>query len=128
MMVERRTEAVQKGDAAEPRDHPLSHGHRRDDVIDEMGGGLGEVAARTALADAALYAAVDDRSCRPQCALLVHPAFLGIVDAVIEEPHGGAHRDPRQMATKPKTFRNGRLRARDTRFAACRRAVRRSRP
>jgi len=29
---------------------------------------------------------------------------FGIVDAVIEEPPGGAHRDPRQMATKLKTF------------------------
>jgi len=26
-------------------DHPLSHGHRRDDVIDEMGGGLLHVPA-----------------------------------------------------------------------------------
>ncbi|MEI6239980.1 MAG: acetyl-CoA carboxylase carboxyltransferase subunit alpha [Planctomycetia bacterium] len=29
---------------------------------------------------------------------------FGIVDAVIEEPPGGAHRDPRQMATKLKMF------------------------
>jgi acetyl-CoA carboxylase carboxyl transferase subunit alpha len=29
---------------------------------------------------------------------------FGVVDAVIEEPPGGAHRDPRQMATKLKTF------------------------
>ena len=29
---------------------------------------------------------------------------FGIVDAVIEEPPGGAHRDPRQMATKLKTY------------------------
>jgi acetyl-CoA carboxylase carboxyl transferase subunit alpha len=29
---------------------------------------------------------------------------FGIVDAVIEEPSGGAHRDPRQMATKLKTY------------------------
>jgi len=29
---------------------------------------------------------------------------FGIVDAVIEEPPGGAHRDPRQMATKFQTF------------------------
>jgi acetyl-CoA carboxylase carboxyl transferase subunit alpha len=29
---------------------------------------------------------------------------FGIVDAVIEEQPGGAHRDPRQMATKLKTF------------------------
>ena len=29
---------------------------------------------------------------------------FGIVDTVIEEPPGGAHRDPRQMATKLKTF------------------------
>jgi len=94
VVVERRTEAVQKGDAAEPRaggsrhvgirchtcrsaqrpldlvkkdlregsdgsgsvgqhapqslrhgDHPLSHGHRRDDVIGEVCGGLCHVAA-----------------------------------------------------------------------------------
>jgi hypothetical protein len=94
VVVERRAEAVQKGDAAEPRagtcggigvpgatchsaqhsldlveedlreggdglgpvgkhaaqslrqgDHPLPHGHRRDDVIGEVGGGLGHVAA-----------------------------------------------------------------------------------
>ena len=29
---------------------------------------------------------------------------FGVVDAVIEEPSGGAHRDPRQMATKLKTY------------------------
>ncbi len=29
---------------------------------------------------------------------------FGVVDAVIEEPPGGAHRDPRQMATRLKTF------------------------
>jgi acetyl-CoA carboxylase carboxyl transferase subunit alpha len=29
---------------------------------------------------------------------------LGVVDAVIEEPAGGAHRHPRQMATRLKTF------------------------
>ena len=29
---------------------------------------------------------------------------FGIVDAVIEEPPGGAHRDPRQMATRLKTY------------------------
>jgi acetyl-CoA carboxylase carboxyl transferase subunit alpha len=29
---------------------------------------------------------------------------FGIVDAVIEEPPGGAHRDPRQMATRLKTW------------------------
>jgi acetyl-CoA carboxylase carboxyl transferase subunit alpha len=29
---------------------------------------------------------------------------LGVVDAVIDEPPGGAHRDPRQMATKLKTY------------------------
>ncbi|MFM8496447.1 MAG: acetyl-CoA carboxylase carboxyltransferase subunit alpha [Planctomycetia bacterium] len=35
---------------------------------------------------------------------------FGIVDAVIEEPPGGAHRDPRQMATKLKTFLSRTLR------------------
>ena len=29
---------------------------------------------------------------------------FGVVDAVIEEPPGGAHRDPRQMATRLKTY------------------------
>jgi acetyl-CoA carboxylase carboxyl transferase subunit alpha len=29
---------------------------------------------------------------------------FGIVDSVIDEPPGGAHRDPRQMATRLKTF------------------------
>jgi len=29
---------------------------------------------------------------------------LGVVDAVIEEPAGGAHRDPRQMAIRLKTY------------------------
>ncbi|MFM9058715.1 MAG: acetyl-CoA carboxylase carboxyltransferase subunit alpha, partial [Planctomycetaceae bacterium] len=31
-------------------------------------------------------------------------AGLGVVDAVIEEPAGGAHRHPRQMAVRLKTF------------------------
>jgi hypothetical protein len=35
------------------RDHPLPHGHRRDDVISEVGGGLGHVAAVARRADAA---------------------------------------------------------------------------
>jgi acetyl-CoA carboxylase carboxyl transferase subunit alpha len=29
---------------------------------------------------------------------------FGVIDAVIEEPPGGAHRDPRQMATRLKTY------------------------
>ena len=29
---------------------------------------------------------------------------FGVIDTVIEEPPGGAHRDPRQMATRLKTF------------------------
>jgi acetyl-CoA carboxylase carboxyl transferase subunit alpha len=29
---------------------------------------------------------------------------LGVVDAVIDEPPGGAHRDPRQMGVRLKTF------------------------
>jgi acetyl-CoA carboxylase carboxyl transferase subunit alpha len=29
---------------------------------------------------------------------------FGVVDAVIEEPAGGAHRHPRQMATRLKTW------------------------
>jgi acetyl-CoA carboxylase carboxyl transferase subunit alpha len=29
---------------------------------------------------------------------------LGVVDAVIDEPPGGAHRDPRQMAIRLKSF------------------------
>jgi acetyl-CoA carboxylase carboxyl transferase subunit alpha len=29
---------------------------------------------------------------------------LGVVDAVIEEPAGGAHRHPRQMASRLKTY------------------------
>jgi len=39
------------------RDHPLPHGHRRDDVIGEVGGGLGHVAAVAGRADAAALAA-----------------------------------------------------------------------
>jgi len=35
---------------------------------------------------------------------------LGVVDAVIEEPAGGAHRHPRQMATRLKTFLSRSLR------------------
>jgi len=106
MVVERRTEAVQKGDATEPRasgggrvgfnrydcrsaqqsldlgkkdfregrdgwgsvdkkapqslrhgDHPLPHGHRRDDVIGEVRRRLGHVAAVAGRADAAALAA-----------------------------------------------------------------------
>jgi hypothetical protein len=102
VVVERRAETVQEGDAAEPRagsirrlgimwdtggreqgsldlgqkdlregrdgsgpigehaaqslghgNHPLPHGHRRDDVIGEVGGGLGHVAAVAGRADAA---------------------------------------------------------------------------
>ena len=105
MVVERRTKAVQKGDAAEPRaggcggdgvtraacrsaeqsldlikknlregcdgrgsvgqkapqplrhgDHPLPHGPRRDDVIGEVRGRLGHVAAVAGRADAAALA------------------------------------------------------------------------
>jgi hypothetical protein len=105
MVVERRTEAVQEGDATEPRarstrcvassgdtggrdqspldlgkkdlrdggdgsgsvgqhapqslrhgDHPLPHRYRRDDVIDEMRGRLGHVAAVAGRADAAALA------------------------------------------------------------------------
>jgi len=99
-MVERRAEAVQEGDAAEPRagefgcvgvsrdarssaqqpldlskkdlresgdgsgpvgqhahgDHPLSHGHRWDDVIGEMRRRLGHVPAVAGWADAAALA------------------------------------------------------------------------
>jgi acetyl-CoA carboxylase carboxyl transferase subunit alpha len=29
---------------------------------------------------------------------------LGVIDAVIEEPPGGAHRDPRQMASRVKNY------------------------
>jgi hypothetical protein len=36
------------------RDHPAPHGHRRDDVIDEVGGGLGHVASVAGRADAAV--------------------------------------------------------------------------
>ena len=38
------------------RDHPLPHGHRRDDVIGEVGGRLGHVAAVAGRADAAALA------------------------------------------------------------------------
>jgi hypothetical protein len=38
------------------RDHPLPHGHRRNDMIDEVGGRLGHVAAVAGRADAAAFA------------------------------------------------------------------------
>jgi acetyl-CoA carboxylase carboxyl transferase subunit alpha len=37
-------------------------------------------------------------------------AEFGVVDAVIEEPAGGAHRHPRQMAMRLKTYLSRSLR------------------
>jgi acetyl esterase/lipase len=63
----------------------------------------GEVAARTALADAAFYEpvdAVDDRSCRPDFALLVYPAFL------VDKNAGAPRLKPDLVVTKdaPEMF------------------------
>jgi len=63
----------------------------------------GEVAARTALADAAFYDpvdAADDRSCRPDFALLVYPAYL------VDKNAGAARLKPDVVVTKdaPEMF------------------------
>lgn len=63
----------------------------------------GEVAARTALAEAACYEpvdAVDDRSCRPDFALLVYPAFL------VDKNAGAPRLKPDLVVTKdaPEMF------------------------
>lgn len=84
------------------------------------GGALGiGVGDRVAILEHAYYSVISPEGCagilwksaehkaKAAQALRMRSADLkgfGIVDAVIEEPPGGAHRDPRQMATKLKTF------------------------
>jgi len=84
------------------------------------GGALGiGVGDRVAMLEHAYYSVISPEGCAgilwksaeykadAARALRMRSADLkqfGVVDAVIEEPPGGAHRDPRQMATRLKTF------------------------
>ena len=53
---------VQEGpDAFRHGEHPLAHGHRRQDVIDEMGGGLDHTARITGRTHAAAFATERDQ-------------------------------------------------------------------
>jgi acetyl-CoA carboxylase carboxyl transferase subunit alpha len=90
------------------------------------GGALGiGVGDRVAILEHAYYSVISPEGCagilwksaehkaKAAQALRMRSADLkgfGIVDTVIEEPPGGAHRDPRQMATKLKTFLSRTLR------------------
>jgi acetyl-CoA carboxylase carboxyl transferase subunit alpha len=84
------------------------------------GGALGiGVGDRVAVLEHAYYSVISPEGCAgilwksaehkaaAATALRMRSADLkefGIVDSVIDEPPGGAHRDPRQMATRLKTF------------------------
>jgi acetyl-CoA carboxylase carboxyl transferase subunit alpha len=90
------------------------------------GGALGiGVGDRVAVLEHAYYSVISPEGCAgilwksaehkaaAATALRMRSADLkefGIVDAVIEEPPGGAHRDPRQMATRLKTYLSRTLR------------------